>query len=95
MKPEQTTSRLVIKKLEFGNLIDVAKVHKRAFPESALSKLGLEATRRYYEWQLLGPHDTYAIGVFENDLLLGFCFGGVFRGALNGFLNKNKNLSQN
>jgi len=77
--------------LELKDLQSVAKLHRKAFKDSALTKLGLEPIRRYYEWQLTGPHDCYAIGAFdEKDELLGFCFSGVFRGALSGFLNKNR-----
>jgi ribosomal protein S18 acetylase RimI-like enzyme len=73
------------------DLEQVAKLHEKAFSDSALSKLGLEPIRRYYEWQLNGPHDCYAVGAFdENQLLIGFCFSGVFRGSLSGFLAKNK-----
>jgi len=40
---------------------------------------------------LSGPHDCYAIGAFdEAGKLSGYCFGGVFRGALSGFLQKNQ-----
>jgi ribosomal protein S18 acetylase RimI-like enzyme len=52
----------------------------------------LEAVRRYYEWQLIGPHDAVALGAFIDDRLVGFCFGGTFRGALSGFLQKNRSF---
>jgi len=68
----------------------VAGIHLRAFPHSALGKLGHEAVRRYYEWQLVGPHDVVAIGAFSGVLLVGFCFGGVFRGATSGFVRTNR-----
>lgn len=68
----------------------MASIHLRAFPHSALSKLGHEAVRRYYQWQLLGPHDVVAIGAFSSVVLLGFCFGGVFRGATSGFVGTNR-----
>lgn len=71
-------------------LDDVARIHLKAFPGRALSLLGAESVRRYYEWQLLGPHDAVALGIFAEDHLAGFCFAGVFRGALSGFLQKNK-----
>lgn len=87
---ERGSTSLRYKGLSQEDLYQVAKIHKIAFPDSALTKLGLEATRRYYEWQLVGPHDCHAIGIFEAERLLGFCFGGIFHGALNGFLRKNK-----
>jgi ribosomal protein S18 acetylase RimI-like enzyme len=76
--------------LTYNNLEDVVNVHFGAFPHSALTQLGREAVRRYYEWQMLGPHDAVNIGVFDRDRLLGFCFSGIFRGALGGFLEKNR-----
>jgi ribosomal protein S18 acetylase RimI-like enzyme len=47
--------------------------------------------RRYYEWQLTGPHDVSALGAFYENEMAGFCFGGVFCGAMSGFLRKNRN----
>jgi GNAT superfamily N-acetyltransferase len=72
------------------DLINVAIVHRAAFPESSLTKLGLEAIRRYYDWQITGPHDCTAFGAFENGSLIGFAFGGVFRGSLSGFVRVNR-----
>jgi ribosomal protein S18 acetylase RimI-like enzyme len=68
----------------------VAALHLRAFPQSALTALGREAVTRYYEWQFSGPHDVVALGAWVDADLAGFCFGGVFRGALSGFLRKNR-----
>jgi len=82
---------VLIRAIEFNDLTKVAQVHIRAFPESAITALGSEAARRYYEWQLTGPHDCAALGAFIDDTLLGFCFCGVFHGALSGFLRKNRN----
>lgn len=84
-------SNFSIKPLTIAVLPEVARIHKDAFRTSALTKLGLEPVRRYYEWQLTGPHDCYAIGVFSaDDELTGFCFGGIFKGSLSGFLKKNR-----
>lgn len=79
-----------IRPLTVGDLPEVARVHIQAFPESALTKLGREAVRRYYEWLITGPHEALNIGAYDQDNLLGFCFGGVFRGAMGGFLEKNR-----
>jgi ribosomal protein S18 acetylase RimI-like enzyme len=65
-------------------------IHRAAFPESALSKLGPESVRRYYEWQLLGPHEPLALGAFLDERLCGFCFGGTFSGSMAGFLHHNR-----
>jgi ribosomal protein S18 acetylase RimI-like enzyme len=79
-----------VRVLVISDLHAVTQVHFDAFPDSALTKLGFEAVRRYYEWQMLGPHCTVSIGAFSQNELIGFCFGGVFRGALSGFIQKNR-----
>jgi len=76
--------------LSSDDLEAVTRIHLRAFPFSALTFLGFEAVRRYYDWLLNGPHDAATYGVFRDDLLLGFCFCGKFNGALSGFVKKNK-----
>lgn len=86
----EAAGRLLIRELTTKDLDEVATVHANAFPDSALTKLGTAVIRRYYEWQLDGPHDCYAIGAFNGERLYGFCFGGVFRGSLSGFLNENR-----
>jgi len=78
-----------IRRLGKSDLPRVALIHVAAFPKSALTKLGVEAVRRYYEWQLIGPHECDALGAFLDDRLVGFCFAGVFKGAMSGFLQKN------
>jgi ribosomal protein S18 acetylase RimI-like enzyme len=65
-------------------------VHRLAFPDSALTALGDEAVRRYYRWQLTGPHDAVALAAFDGSEVVGFCVAGVFRGALSGFLRANR-----
>lgn len=82
--------KITLRNLTKEDLAAIAEVHIAAFPTSAITKLGGEAVRRYYEWQLTGPHDVAPIGAFEDGVMRGFCFGGVFRGALSGFLGKNK-----
>lgn len=77
--------------LEATDLPRVSEIHLAAFPASALTLLGAEAVRRYYEWLLTGPHECFALGAsVDEDILMGFCFGGVFRGALSGFLGQNR-----
>lgn len=73
-----------------ADLPAVARVHLLAFPDGALTLLGAEAVRRYYHWQLTGPHDVVALCIVEGRELTAFCFGGIFRGALQGFLRKNR-----
>jgi ribosomal protein S18 acetylase RimI-like enzyme len=79
-----------IRSLQAGDLGAVAEVHLAAFPRSALTLLGKEAVRRYYDWQLTGPHEVTALGAFSGNSLAGFCFGGRFHGSMAGFLRKNR-----
>lgn len=79
-----------IRGLTTEDLQAVSTIHCKAFPESALTNAGVEVTQRYYQWQLLGPHDVVALAAIRGTELLGFCFGGVFRGAMSGFLHKNR-----
>jgi ribosomal protein S18 acetylase RimI-like enzyme len=78
--------------LQKNDLPLVSGVHLDAFPAGALTSLGIEAVSRYYRWQLLGPHDVDALGLWQAEQLAGFCFGGLFRGASSGFINKNRSF---
>ncbi len=92
METERNTrpSEVEICDLRLDALKSVSAIHLASFPDSAISKLGMESIRRYYEWQLVGPHRCDAIGAYQNSELIGFLFGGHFNGALSGFLNKNR-----
>lgn len=68
----------------------LAEVHRRAFPDSAITAFGAQAVRRYYAWLLDGPHDAALIGAFRGEELVGFCAAGTFRGAMSGFLRRNR-----
>lgn len=85
-----TTLGFVITPIVEHSLVKVSDIHVAAFPCSALTQLGKESVRRYYEWQLLGPHDAVNLGAWLDGRLAGFCFGGIFNGALGGFLLKNR-----
>ena len=80
---------LKLSPIRLSDLLAVARVHMAAFPDRALTMLGTEAVRRYYEWQLTGPHQVTALGVYQDQRLLGYCFGGRFRGASSGFVKRN------
>lgn len=80
----------IVRRIEHADLAAIARIHLLAFPNSALTSLGIEATRRYYEWQLTGPHDVVAACIVESGEITAFCFGGLFRGALGGFLRANR-----
>lgn len=80
-----------VRSLELKDLPRIAQLHQRAFPESALTRLGLEPVKRYYAWLLTGPHESISIGVFnDQNFLIGFCFAGIFHGALSGYLAHNR-----
>ena len=89
-KVKYATMPFLIRELLPAHLNAISDVHLAAFPDSALTKLGKEIVRRYYEWQMIGPHKAVNIGAFDGEQLVGFCFGGVFRGALGGFLERNR-----
>ncbi|MEZ5138968.1 MAG: GNAT family N-acetyltransferase [Acidimicrobiales bacterium] len=74
--------------LEPGDLDEIADLHLRAFPTSELGRQGVEAVRRNYLWQFEGPHDLTAVGVKVEGRLVGFLFGGTFRGSTIGFLKR-------
>src|SRR6266550_5132354 len=76
-------------RIEPEDLQSVAEIHVKAFPESALARLGLAAVRRYYEWQLTGPHDHEFVGIWRGRNLLGFAVAGISRGAMSGFVRQN------
>lgn len=80
---------ITMRTLSQNDLVSVVDIHLNTFSDRALAGMGRETVRRYYEWQLLGPHDAIAIGIFQGECLTGFCFAGVFRGALSGFLKNN------
>ena len=81
---------VVVRDLTSEDLGRVTEIHLAAFEESALSKLGPRVVRRYYEWLVEGPHDAARHGALVGDEIAGFCFGGIFRGAMSGFLRRNR-----
>lgn len=81
---------VLVRNLEAQDLPAVSAVHMAAFPDSALTMLGAEAVHRYYEWQLTSQSEATAIGGFADGQVVGFCFGGIFRGAMSGFLRQNR-----
>ena len=81
------TAAILLRDVVESDLVDVAHLHVLAFPDSVLGALGEEAVRRNYRWQLTGPHDlTALVAVDEHERVLGFLFGGVFRGSTIGFV---------
>lgn len=88
--PSAGPERVQVRELTSYQLKAVAEVHCAAFPDSALSGLGVEAVRRYYEWQLTGPQQSVGLGAFVDGELGGFCVGGVFRRKMSGYLQRNR-----
>lgn len=83
-------SELVIRDAREADLEQVAHLHVQAFPDSVLGQLGVEAVRRNYLWQLTGPHDLTAVVAVDGDAIVGFLFGGVFRGSTIGFVKSQR-----
>ena len=82
---------VVLKKLQPADLVKVVRVHINSFPDSALTKLGAQIVRRYYLWQLTGPHKkVWATGAFVGNDCAGFSFSGIFNGSTSGFIQQNK-----
>lgn len=86
---QQQTNNLTIRCITAKDLPAVAQIHMLAFPDSALTALGRLAVQRYYQWQLIGPHNCYPILALSQSHSVGLCFAGIFRGALSGFINHN------
>lgn len=78
-----------VRALRAGDLDAVAALHVASFPKAAISRLGRDAARRFYESLLTGPHDAVALGAFEGSSLVGYCFVGVWRNAEAYFLRRN------
>lgn len=86
---DRAVSEPHVRPLKVADLSQIAAIHTAAFPSSALSRLGVGAVRRYYEWLLTGPHDALIVGCDVDGALAGFLFGGRFSGAMTGFLERN------
>jgi ribosomal protein S18 acetylase RimI-like enzyme len=79
-----------IRPLRHEDLSGMTRIHLQAFPDSALTSLGQEAVCRYYDWQLSGVHQLVGLAADLDSQLVGFCLGGIFRGALSGFIGQNR-----
>ncbi len=81
-----------IKKINSTDIQEISLIHIASFKKSLLTHLGINIVKQYYEWQLMSSDKVYPYGVFLNQKLVGYCFGGSFRVALGGFLLRNKNV---
>jgi ribosomal protein S18 acetylase RimI-like enzyme len=88
MNEKQVDSNVEIAGLDVEDLDGIARIHIAAFPESELGRQGAESVKRNYRFQFEGPHDLTAIGARLDGALVGFLFGGVFRGSTIGFVKR-------
>ncbi len=75
-----------IKILGIQDCAQVSLIHMKAFPKSSLTRLGAEAVRRYYAAQMVESNDCVAVGAFQDDIMQGFIYAGIFHGILTGFV---------
>jgi ribosomal protein S18 acetylase RimI-like enzyme len=85
-----TSGAVEVRLVDSVRLEDIARLHVEAFPDSVLGRLGVEAVRRNYDWQLTGPHEPTALLATDGDEVVGFLVGGRFRGSTIGFVKKEK-----
>lgn len=81
--------RLVMRPIEREDLPQVADVHLLAFPDAAVSIMGHEVARRFYESLLYGPHKHVGYGAFVDGQLSGYVFGGRPTEAERDYLRSN------
>lgn len=65
-----------------------ARVHRLAFPASAISQLGVAAAERYHA-SLLARDDVVAFAAFDRSRVVGFCFAGTASAPEGDFLRDN------
>lgn len=78
-----------VRPLSLGDLGSVVRVHRQAFPDSAVTLLGARVVDRYYRWQFIGSHPSpFAAGCWSDGELVGFVFGGLRREAVTGYARR-------
>lgn len=83
-------SNLQLMNIGLERVPDMARLHVESFSDRALSALGEETVRRYYESQMDGFPEVSVLGAFENDRLLGFCVCGLTGNAFGKFMARHK-----
>ncbi len=73
-----------------NDLREITALHIRSFPESLMTRLGWEVVQKYYEWLMLGPHESFSAAAVCEGHLAGYLFGGRYTKATAGFIRKNK-----
>lgn len=87
--PPPAEDRDGVRPLSLGDLDAVVRVHRQAFPDSAVTLLGPQVVDRYYRWQFIGSHPSpFAAGSWRNGELVGFVFGGLRREAVTGYARR-------
>jgi ribosomal protein S18 acetylase RimI-like enzyme len=84
----RTDEEFIVRRLDRSDLPTMTAIHLAAFDRASLTRLGKGAVLRYYEWQMFGPHRSFSIGAFIDEVMVGFCVGGLFNGAFSGFIEK-------
>lgn len=80
-----------IRELRYEDIEDVSRIHIASFSDRALSQLGIGAVKRYYEFLFTNFQQSIPICVeTKGNILVGFCFAGVYSGSFSGFLRKHK-----
>lgn len=80
---------LVTRAIKRMELLQVADIHLLAFPDAAVSIMGREVARRFYESLLYGPQKHVGFGVFVDGQLWGYVFGGRPTEAERNYLRAN------
>lgn len=81
---------LILMSVGKDQLVDVAHLHRLAFPASSLTKLGDKAVERYYFAHLGASNQCFFLGVYNQKTMRGFVLSGVFPGVMNRFIQENK-----
>lgn len=81
---------LVYKEIINNNINELVDAHKKVFQEYFITNLGDRIIRSYYE-NFLSDKGTVAIGVFDQNNLVGFAiFTDNYDEIMNSYLHKNK-----
>lgn len=90
-KPPRAPDTLRVRTMDHGDLAVVAALHRAAFPESLLSRLGVSLVTSYYEWQLQRGAVSPAFRALVAERggeVCGFVVGGRYQGATSGFVRR-------
>jgi ribosomal protein S18 acetylase RimI-like enzyme len=63
-----------------GDLVKIAKCHRKAFPKSLSSAMGVTYLTKMFEWYLVDSR-AFLFYIQENELCMGYCGGLKFDGT--------------